>query len=1045
MKLNPFISNLFSIGNQNNSFLQPRGRLNKVNLRVIWRLKIKSLEQINCFFHLSEITKACLIILLLILKNFSCKSQDCKSLNEEAEKLSASGNKKDALKFQEKAYLICKTLGDSNLDYATCLNNLAYYYCDNGLSLSKAIDFAVESLNIKKKALGDMNIEYLNGLKTIGYVYGQKSDYKTAIHYYKKAFDIGISLYADTNIVNIRTLSSLGALYAVNTEYTISDSILKKIVEIRLKRDGSGSLNYANALYNLAYLNSKMDDLKGAEILYIECSDIYKSLNSNDNYLKALNGLSTIYSTMGDKLKAKSISEKIFSNKILNNDTLSISFSIVIDNLANLEREIGGNKLRQLELIQKSLEIKRKIVGELHPEFARALENLADYYYYNGDYKKAEPLYLQVIEIRIKVLGEEHPDYARALENLAYLYVAMFDYKKAESHFSQSLEIQKNILGEKHSDYINSLGNLALLFTSMGDYKKAEPLFLNCFSNKSKYLRNSLSYLSTSQAVIYFKKESHKNEIWYSSIVLNPISALKDSLINFNYFIKGALLQNFTRLSNSANNSIEITVQNDLAKYKNLKTQITKLYQQPKDKQINLKAIQEEADKLEKQLMQQLPSFQEQVKNNNIQWQQVQATLANDEAAIEFVNFQYHNKHWTDTTFYAAYIVKKGITHPIFINCFQEKDLIAILDKPNTNSGINTIYRGVKVLNAIYSSQQYALYNLIWAPIDSSLQGIKRIYLSPSGLLHRVAFAAITTPENKKLLEQYELHIMSNTRALAESKSVKTNNSSMALLGGIDYEQQAANNLNSNTEEIETLADFKLASLRGGTQEKWNFLAGTKSEAAQLKKAMATTNMSTTLYTGSQASEELLKAMGTGKIAVPNILHIATHGFALPIPEVVHKDNDRMMMDATNTPSFSTSEDPLTRAGLVLAGANKMWTTGKPYTNREDGILTAREIAELDLRNCNLAVLSACETGLGELKGNEGVFGLQRAFKMAGVHNLIISLWSVPDAETSEFMQLFYNNWLQNKMEIHSGFTATQMEMSAKYDVYKWAAFVLVE
>ena len=239
---------------------------------------------------------------------------------------------------------------------------------------------------------------------------------------------------------------------------------------------------------------------------------------------------------MGDKLKAKSIAEQIFSNKILNNDTLSMSFSIVIQNLSILEHEIGGNKLRQLELIQKSLEITRKIVGELHPEFARALENLADYYYYNGDYKKAEPLYLKVSDIRIKVLSKDHPDNAKSLLNLAYLYGSMFDYKKAESFFFQALEIQKNILGEKHSDYIHTLGILAALFESMGDYKKAEPLFLNSFSKKSKYLRNSLSYLSTNQAIIYFKKENPNMEHWYSSIVLNPISTLKDSLINFNYY-----------------------------------------------------------------------------------------------------------------------------------------------------------------------------------------------------------------------------------------------------------------------------------------------------------------------------------------------------------------------------------------------------------------------------------------------------------------------------------------------------------------------------
>ena len=139
------------------------------------------------------------------------------------------------------------------------------------------------------------------------------------------------------------------------------------------------------------------------------------------------------------------------------------------------------------------------------------------------------------------------------------------------------------------------------------------------------------------------------------------------------------------------------------------------------------------------------------------------------------------------------------------------------------------------------------------------------------------------------------------------------------------------------------------------------------------------------------------------------------------------------------------SEDPLSRAGLIMTGGNKAWSTGQTYTNREDGILTGREIANMDLRGCMLATLSACETGLGEIKGSEGVFGLQRAFKMAGVQNLIVSLWQVPDKETSEFMEAFYTNWVTNKLPIPEAFRQTQQFMSKKYKPYQWAGFVLVE
>jgi CHAT domain-containing protein len=129
-----------------------------------------------------------------------------------------------------------------------------------------------------------------------------------------------------------------------------------------------------------------------------------------------------------------------------------------------------------------------------------------------------------------------------------------------------------------------------------------------------------------------------------------------------------------------------------------------------------------------------------------------------------------------------------------------------------------------------------------------------------------------------------------------------------------------------------------------------------------------------------------------------------------------------------------------------MAGANAAWSRelGTPG-NIEDGIATAYEISHLNLSNTKLVVLSACETGLGDIKGSEGVYGLQRAFKMAGADYLLVSLWQVPDKETVEFMDLFYQSWLSGKT-IHEAFAKAQKKMRKKYkDVYKWGAWVLVE
>jgi CHAT domain-containing protein len=141
--------------------------------------------------------------------------------------------------------------------------------------------------------------------------------------------------------------------------------------------------------------------------------------------------------------------------------------------------------------------------------------------------------------------------------------------------------------------------------------------------------------------------------------------------------------------------------------------------------------------------------------------------------------------------------------------------------------------------------------------------------------------------------------------------------------------------------------------------------------------------------------------------------------------------------------NFVQNSNPMRRSGLALANANDVWTRGLGLES-EDGVLTAQELSNTDLRKAKLVVLSACETGLGDIKGSEGVFGLQRGLKQAGAGSIIMSLWRVPDKETSEFMQVFYSNLLSMK-DIRKAFVFAQKTMQKKYDPYYWAAFVLVE
>jgi len=252
------------------------------------------------------------------------------------------------------------------------------------------------------------------------------------------------------------------------------------------------------------------------------------------------------------------------------------------------------------------------------------------------------------------------------------------------------------------------------------------------------------------------------------------------------------------------------------------------------------------------------------------------------------------------------------------------------------------------------------------------------------------------------------------------------------LFGGVDY------NTDSTKKEI------------------WSYLEGSKTETQAINQIVSKKKKDVSYYSGSNATEELFKSTAPKG----TVLHIATHGFFYADPELIEEktvvsseeeDEDlafRGGKEGFGVKSFVMNKNPLMRSGIVLAGANDVWnrTSMKDAEGNsiEDGVLTAQEVITIDMRNTELVVLSACETGLGDIKGAEGVYGLQRSFKMAGVNYLIMSLWEVPDAETAEFMTAFYKN-LAKSGDIKESFSKTQLEMRFKYDPYYWAAFVLIE
>jgi len=330
--------------------------------------------------------------------------------------------------------------------------------------------------------------------------------------------------------------------------------------------------------------------------------------------------------------------------------------------------------------------------------------------------------------------------------------------------------------------------------------------------------------------------------------------------------------------------------------------------------------------------------------------------------------------------------------------------------------------------NFIYKNKDFtSIFSNFLGVLNPS---IPNVFYSPSGILHNINLGALKLDNGYYLLEKYNLHQMFSTADLTKHVN-ESQKGPIMLIGNVFYNSdedssnfQVSNSMNDNFSLLNYISsEVKVSRSRSLN---WTYLPSTKLEINNIAKIYNSTNISSSIWSENKATEEMFKKLSGNS---PKVIHLATHGYFFENVENTIEIND----------------DPMFRSGLILSGANDAWI-GHKIKTKEDGILTAYEVSKLDLSNTDLVVLSACETGLGDINSSEGVFGLQRAFKLAGVKYIIMSLWSVPDKETSEFMTYFYTFWLNGKT-IYEAFRATQLQMISKYRDYpeKWAAFILVE
>ena len=976
-------------------------------------------------------------------------------------------------------FLTAQTVDSVALRQVDSLLNISKGLIDKN-DLANLLDHITAAENIALEKLGAESVPYSNACFYRATVLHQKGIYPEAERWYIKALAIREKTLGKEHPSCTQNLFALANLYNLTYEFDRAEPLFIEVLAIRERTLGKEHIDYAATLGNLGSMYLKMAQYEKAESFMLEAKELQEKISGKDAaYAKTLNNLGVLYFRMGNYEKAEPfyLETRDLRAKILGVKSLDYAFSL--NNLGILYRKLGdipkgislalettvileqvlgkkhpdylislnnlANAYVDAEQLSKAASIylnvcaiQDAVIGKEHSNYAQSLNNLAICYQKMGRYKEAEPLFLQASTTREKALGESHPDYAMSLLNLGRVYTLMDSIGRSEDYFRKGIALQEKAIGKRSIDYSQSLYDLARLCERQMRFAESSAFLEEQFALDQERLLRAINFLSESELAHYTTTLQRNSNNMSSCLLSRHLSGQADAPLpslafDRALFVKGFLLTSSARLSTLTASTPAISELN--VQLKGYRRRLAAELTRPISQQKNVAELEEKATGIEKEMARSVAGYTEAIRQ--VKWQEVQAALKRGEVGIEFVHFQVTFPKNTDSTLYAALVLLPGTNAPQFIPLFEEKQLAALLKtegKPQP-AFYNDLYAVGK--------KGDQLYDLIWKPIAAALPEGATVYASPSGLLHRLNLAAIPTPDGKTLAEKHRLSTVGSTRQLIVPSALAANQNAIAqLYGGIQYDATPVVAANTDVKPGDDIAarrgpDFAQndSTLRGDT---WNYLRWTEVEITSAAETVQRKGIAPTLKKGTEATEESFKSMGADTPS-PRILHVATHGFFFPDPTKGEQ--------ASNEKTFKVSEHPMIRSGLVLAGGNHAWKTGKPTRpDLEDGILTAYEISQMNLSNTELAVLSACETGLGDLVGNEGVYGLQRAFKIAGVRYLIMSLWQVPDFQTQVFMSAFYKHWLTDEKSVPEAFRVTQSELKAIYgEAFKWAGFVLVE
>jgi CHAT domain-containing protein len=972
--------------------------------------------------------------------------------------------------FRESLELRQRLLGENNIETASSVDNLAGAY-QSMKDYARAEPLFRKALAIKRHALGENHPQTVRSLNNLAGLYRSMGDYAKADQLLQESRALRKKILAENRPATPAELNRLALQYRSLGEFAKAESLYKQVLELRKKTLGEQHLDTAESLNNLAELYRFMGEHAKAESHYRQVIAIRTKLlgEQHADTATSLYNLAFWYGSIGAPAKAEplywqalKIREKVLGET--HPDTIT-----TINNLAflyNTNRQYAKAK----PLYLRALDINKRVLGPEHPDTARSISSLARLYQSMGQGQnlKAESFYRQALEIKQNVLGDKGPNTAADLDGLASLYCSMGQYAKAEPLFWQSLEIQRAIWGESSMATALSYNNLLALCLATGDFARAEPVARQALEASQRYLIDIFVTLSEREQLAFEANLRSNLDLFLSLSVTPEYSAVADPK-----FVSNANVYRYVLLGKGT-----VTAQQSFIHLKLRRPELAPVFEElaldsrrlqklrfsPPAEPKRREVWQSEIDRLEKQrtadqqkLAAQSGEFrmlEEAMRADPEQVQKLQAALPPKSALVDVLEYTHLRRSPIKTGWLirerrlVAFVVRKD--RPIErIELGPVAPLGAAADR-----WLQAIARGFGGVNdssseprgAVDSQKppQEILREGLIAPLRAHLDGIELVLLSPDGFLNQIPLVALPGRANGTyLLEEINLAVVPVSRQLSTilQPSLESGSSvdpSLLLVGDVDFGTDpglASVAKNDVTQGV----PLHRSAARGPGGCIFAPLPGTAQEVQGIAQAFRANfgDRRLQILKKSHATEDAFR----NEAPRHRWIHLATHGFFAPksVLSLLDPVPQPRLGEGVGVPQVRQGFDPGLLSGIAFAGAND-GVNPAPVRGRnadtevDDGILTALEVAELDLRTVDLAVLSACETGLGRVAGGEGVLGLQRAFQTAGARTCLTSLWKVDDTATQVLMTEFYTNLWQRKLGKLESLRQAQLTMLRRYD-----------